>query len=131
MPVEVEWHDDSQRIMVFRLMGGWTWVEYEAALKRSLEMGQQVSHPFVGVVDLSQSNLLPPGSFFLNARASLQYRPPTALHTLVVVGANSLFQNFGNAYHRIYGQRGDASSVFVATFAEGIAKAEALLDGSP
>lgn len=131
MPVERTWYDDQQQIVIYRFIGKWTYEELEAVLIEAQPLVEALPHRVASIWDARRSSLLPPGSFFFRFRDLMQYRPPNIVQVTIVVGANGLVRSLGNAFNRIYGRSEAVQTIFFDTLEDGIAKAEALLDGSP
>ncbi|MFZ4816288.1 MAG: hypothetical protein ACOYL5_17265 [Phototrophicaceae bacterium] len=86
MGIQTHWHDDQQTIILTRCDNVWTWDDYHTATQEIRRLAQQITHPFVVIVDMSQSNILPKGGNISNVRVT--HRKPLAhFRGVVIVGA--------------------------------------------
>jgi hypothetical protein len=64
MSVEVKWHNEEKTVMYFKYKGKWTWdvALSKVALANMLMDEQGKGKPCVSIVDMRQSNYMPPES---------------------------------------------------------------------
>jgi hypothetical protein len=100
MAIQLDWDDDSNRIICILVEGRWTWDDLEAALRRTIAMMDSVSHKVHFIIDVSRSQMLPGGA---TQAAQSVATPQTHRNEgiKVIVGANTLIRLAYEAYRRI------------------------------
>ena len=58
MSIDVAWDDDTQRLIRWRMAAGFRWDEFDAAVDRSVELFDTVTHR-VDLLAVSESAILP------------------------------------------------------------------------
>lgn len=87
MPIEVTWDDDTQRVIRWRMPPGFGWDEFDAAVDRSVELFNAVTHR-VDLLAISEAAILPSPDAMAPFRRSVTQK--LANHNggyLVIVGA--------------------------------------------
>ena len=90
MSVHVEWWDDDKRIILYEFSGKWTWEEFYPAYHESIQMMDSVDYKVNFIMDLLQSQHIPPGALHHIKRAADFNHPNMGL--AVYVGINPLIQ---------------------------------------
>jgi len=97
MPVIVEWFDESQKIVLYRVEGLWLLEEAIEAIERAKDLAQPA--PTLFVADLRQAKGLPSGILSKQELITKSLNPAVGL--TVMVGAHSLIRFFMNALIRL------------------------------
>jgi hypothetical protein len=77
MPVSVNWYDEVQRIMLYRLIGDWTLAENTEASSLSYQLSQQITGRFDIIVDSIESTYVPPVGVLWDWKQSAMFRDST------------------------------------------------------
>jgi hypothetical protein len=80
MPVSVNWYDEVQRIMLYRLIGDWTLAENTEANILSHQLSQQVTGRFDIIADATESTYVPPIGSLWDWKQSAMFRDSTFLN---------------------------------------------------
>lgn len=76
MPVQVDWLDNQQDIVILRFTGTWTWDEFFPARQQARELIQTVDHTVHIILDWTASDGRLPGNLISNLRRAAQQRLP-------------------------------------------------------
>ncbi|MBC8100882.1 MAG: hypothetical protein H7Y11_15690 [Armatimonadetes bacterium] len=60
MAVEVRWYDPEQTIILWKLIGRWTWEEFYPVYDQAIALRQSVSHRTDSITDFTHTSHLPP-----------------------------------------------------------------------
>jgi hypothetical protein len=97
MPVIVEWFDESQKIVLYRVEGLWSLEEAIDAIERAKYLSQPA--PTLFLSDLRQAKGLPSGILSKQDIITKSLNPAVGL--TVMVGAHPLIRFFMNALIRL------------------------------
>ena len=87
MSIEVAWDDQAQRLILWRMATGFRWDEFDAAVDRSVELFDTVTHR-VDLLAVSESAILPSPDAMAPFRRSVTRRLANRNGGyLVIVGA--------------------------------------------
>jgi hypothetical protein len=101
MPVQIVWDDPEQRsIMLFELVGKWTWEEFYHAYEAQWEEVAEIGHRVDAIVDLTQSQQMPGGA--INQVRRYSNRRPQTPGITVLAGANNYISAFIEAIQKLF-----------------------------
>jgi hypothetical protein len=101
MSVTVRWWDeDQQTIILYEFTGKWTWSEFYPAYDESIRLMDSVEYKVDFIMDLLNSQHIPPGALQHLKRAADFNHPNMGL--AVYVGINPLIQALGRMFRKIY-----------------------------
>jgi hypothetical protein len=62
MGIEAQWDNDEKTVVRFIYRDKWTWEEFYKYIQQANAMMDTVAHPVVSIIDMRESNYLPPGA---------------------------------------------------------------------
>jgi len=84
MPVQIQWHDEDNHILYYRLQGEWTSTEFCDAVSWAIERTKEHAPAKVhSIVDTSETNSVPPDFFSQVSFLRAQVQPNSGLITVV------------------------------------------------
>jgi hypothetical protein len=83
-PLSVYWRDDSHRAVIIEFNAGWTWFDFDNALKTLLDMMREFPHPVDIVADVHGTPHPPDANILPHLQRAWQYRPANLRHAIYV-----------------------------------------------
>ena len=104
MSVKITWDNSSQSTLYVSLERDWTWQDFMSAFHESHEMMNTAKHPVSLIIDVSETQHIPPGFFSFMRRIRLHAHPLTG--AIILVGANKVITYITNSFVGIFGKSG-------------------------
>ena len=101
MPITVEWTNTQHTMILYRLIGEWTWDDYDAANRLTADLLDRVDHTANLICDFSDSTTIP-SRVLSNVGRSLRQKRPANLDQVIVVGVNGLLRNLADVLSTLY-----------------------------
>lgn len=132
MAVEAIWDDAEQMIVRFVFTSPWTWQELGVANEYHVNiLAPMVTHLHASIMDFTTARLLPSGSFFQKGKEVTAVKPSHSHPTILVVGANAVFEALAGTFIKIYGGRAGIDVEFMPNLDAARKRAKDLLkDGT-
>lgn len=93
MTVSVKWHPSFERVVFFRFVYPWSWIEFAWAVEESGQIIGEFSPRLIpAIVDLTDSVRLPSGNGINHLSRIFQARPSNSGVAVVVTQDNSIRQ---------------------------------------
>src|SRR5689334_3736933 len=115
MTVHVDWDDDKQTILHYKLDGRWRWNELYTAVKEGHALNSDTSHDVYAIVNLESSLGVPPSAMAQFGTLSTLTRPNTKV--VVFVAGGGFVSALIKTFNRVYSGAG-VQSCWVATLAD-------------
>lgn len=93
MSVALDWYDQQHRAVIYRVTGHWTWEELRDTVSNLHNLADAAPGNIIMVIDISQSNILPPGNTVLNGQYMIR-QLPEKISNIVVIIESSLIKTF-------------------------------------
>lgn len=128
MAVEAIWDDAEQTIVRFIFTSPWTWQELDTANDYHVNtLAPMVTHLHASIMDFTTARILPSGSFFQKGKEVTAVKPPNSHPTILVIGANAIFEALAGTFIKIYGNRAGINVEFMPTLDVARKRAKELL----
>src|SRR5688572_13038796 len=88
MPIQLVWDNENKTTLRYIYTGKWTWDELHLSITEGQRLMQSVEYKVHLIIDLSDSRLIPSGSFTSQIRGASSRMPDNT--GLVVIVGNSL-----------------------------------------
>ena len=95
MAITAGWYDETQRVILQRYQGRWTWEELSEAASTTRALTASVPHTVVLFIDMSDSNQIPQGNVLSHGRAIFNMMPPN-MTQIIVVAQSQIIEVFAN-----------------------------------
>lgn len=95
MAITASWYDETQRVILQRYQGRWTWEELSIAAGTARALTASVPHSVVLFIDMSDSNQIPQGNVLSQGRAIFNMMPPN-MTQIIVVAQSQIIEVFAN-----------------------------------
>jgi len=116
MGIHVQWDNPEQTIIRFRYDGAWNLSDLFDALQEARELMDTVTHRVDGIVDLSESKLMPNGALSLGRNVTMRKHPRQG--KTVIVGASGFVRTLYDVYRKVYRTTFDESAYGFASSLE-------------
>lgn len=93
MPVTLDWYDQQHRAVIYRVTEHWTWEELRSTVSNLQSLADAAPGNIIMIIDISQSNILPPGNTVLNGQYMIR-QLPEKISNIVVIIESSLIKTF-------------------------------------
>ena len=101
MPIQVEWVDDTQTMIVQQYPAKWSWDEFKELENIVPDMMRQVSHTVHVIGDYSQHQYLPAGNPITPA-LNLMKSYPDNFGLLIIITRPGVIESFVKAFMTIF-----------------------------
>jgi hypothetical protein len=101
MPITVEWANAEHTLLLYRLVGEWTWDDFHGANQRSTDLILSVEHPVDVICDFTDSRSIPPRVLSNIGKALRGKRAPN-VRQIVAVGISGLLRNLADVLRTLY-----------------------------
>jgi hypothetical protein len=95
MAITAGWYDETQRVILQRYQGRWTWEELSIAAGTTRALTASVPHTVVLFIDMSDSNQIPQGNVLSQGRAIFNMMPSN-MTQIIVVAQSQIIEIFAN-----------------------------------
>ncbi len=95
MAITAGWYDETQRVILQRYQGRWTWEELSIAAGTARALTASVPHSVVLFIDMSDSNQIPQGNVLSQGRAIFNMMPSN-MTQIIVVAQSQIIEVFAN-----------------------------------
>ena len=95
MAITAGWYDETQRVILQRYQGRWTWEELSIAAGTTRALTASVPHAVVLFIDMSDSNQIPQGNVLSQGRAIFNMMPSN-MTQIIVVAQSQIIEVFAN-----------------------------------
>ena len=95
MAITAGWYDETQRVILQRYQGRWTWEELSIAAGTARALTASVPHTVVLFIDMSDSNQIPQGNVLSQGRAIFNMMPSN-MTQIIVVAQSQIIEIFAN-----------------------------------
>ena len=95
MAITAGWYDETQRVILQRYQGRWTWEELSIAAGTTRALTASVPHTVVLFIDMSDSNQIPQGNVLSQGRAIFNMMPSN-MTQIIVVAQSQIIEVFAN-----------------------------------
>jgi hypothetical protein len=118
MSIQVQWLDDTQRIIVLTMVGRWQWDEMFDAIEACHQMMDTVDYPVRTLFDFTRNVTWPLNPLANMRRANKLQHPRSS--TVAIVGISRFFQAIVDLFQR-FGNFSNPNGVhFFATMPEAV-----------
>lgn len=93
MPIRLDWYDNQHRAIIYHVTGHWTWEELRDTVSNLHNLADAAAGNIIMVIDISQSNILPPGNTVLNGQYMIRQLPEN-ISSIVVIIESALIKTF-------------------------------------
>ena len=100
MPIQVLWENEEQSVVRWHFTDPWTWQDFNAAQSRCHALMDTVPNTIDIILDLRETEHLPPGAFFRSKRHLDMLHPRAGI--VVIVGANIVAQHIYKTLGQMY-----------------------------
>ena len=95
MAITAGWYDETQRVILQRYQGRWTWEELSIVAGTTRALTASVPHTVVLFIDMSDSNQIPQGNVLSQGRAIFNMMPSN-MTQIIVVAQSQIIEVFAN-----------------------------------
>ena len=103
MPITIEWANAERTVLLYCVVGQWTWDDFHAANELGEDLFASVDHPVDLICDFSTSQSIPP-RVLSNIGRALRRKRPANLRQIVAVGVTGLLHNLADVLRTLYPQ---------------------------
>jgi hypothetical protein len=121
--IAVEWENEARTNIKYVYQQGWSWQDYQDAIKAGGKMLDEVTHPVNVIMDFHNAGMLPNGAISQVQKALTYPRHPN-VNLTAIVGANTFIRTIAEVGQKL-ARKQNWDFVFVITLEEAHARFEA------
>jgi hypothetical protein len=92
MGIVTSWYDQSERIMLYKFNGSWSWDDFDQAMREEAEMAATLgSEPYDIIADMTYFSLIPSNTGLMNLQNTVN-RTPANWRSTVIVNSNDVLR---------------------------------------
>lgn len=99
MTIQVRWVDETSTVVLFEVLGQWTWDDLNTSMQEMYTMQATVGHAIHCIIDMQAYNKIPLNALVFGRRKMNQ---PMLNGMVVFVGASSSLKTVFDIFSRVY-----------------------------